>query len=214
MLMVSPVIVEASVVDSGSTYNYNGTDWPIAYDQTNNQYWLALSATQGLSVSDVVSSTLIPGWSFAVQSDIYGFFDSISAGLGTSVVANAVHDELVSLWAFWPGINDNNYPFYRGWVGNDPTSPTTRGAMWYYNSIVSGVPPIAGLSWTGVDYTGDVGSITSTNSSHGVFLVSSSIPTPPQTSTPLPHTAALFTVGIAFMEWRRRRKPAHPTTST
>lgn len=72
--MASPAIVKASVVDSGSTYNYNGTDWPIAYDQTNNLYWFSLQATDAMTIKDVTLSSLITGWKFASLSEIQEFF--------------------------------------------------------------------------------------------------------------------------------------------
>ena len=143
MLVVFPPVVEASVVDSGSTYNYNGTDWPIAYDQTNNLYWLNLGATEGLSVDQTMLSGLLPDWQFSTLQQGIDFFDSVETSFGTSPSAG-VHDGLVTLWGFWPGTTLESTSRFLGYVANNSTNPTDAG---WAGIDVTAIPPVIGVEW-------------------------------------------------------------------
>ena len=210
MLMASPAVVEASVVDSGTIYTYNGTDWPIAYDQTNDLYWLNLGATKGMSVNNVAASSLPSDWQYARKTQVESFLDSVAGNttdLDLVMGGSSSKPALESLWSFWEGIETAN-SFYVGIITNDVTSPTTAGDMGWGWASANGT----GTWYTRNPWSESSQSLAWTDANEGVWLASSTNPgtssSSPQSSTPLPPTAALFPVGIAFMEWNRRRKVA------
>ena len=217
MFIVLPSVVQASVVDSGTYYYFNKSGvnltsddagyWPIAFDQTNNLYWLNLNATHRMTGNEVFASTLMTDWQSASLSQVESFFDSISPGLGSSP-STGVHNELVSLFDYWPGLLVASGSNFQGFMGNNPSNPTEIGRGGYGSSNT----PWVGMNWayntqTVNDPWVDSGeALTVWSGFLGFWLVSSTNPGGPIPPTPLPPTAALFPVGIAFMEWRRRRK--------
>lgn len=115
-----------------------------------------------------------------------------------------------TLWNFWPGttgLETGTYDHrYQHLLADDPNNPTDGGlAGFFINDSVNSTPQVGDL-WLAGAFNTNVAFFDASFPSFGVWLNSSSIPIPPQTPTPLPPTAALFPVGIALIEWRRRKK--------
>ena len=189
--------VDASVVDSGTVYNYNGTDYTIALDETNETEWLSLKATAQMSIDDVLGSTLSSDWSIANDSEWISFFDSVSTGKGSSPSPGSSTD-LDNLWAAWPGLDpvlfSSTSAFFGLWT--DGSTATMQGYM------QGSYPQSDGLNWVFSTNSGQSTSWTHPSADHGVWMFRSST----TTTVPIPPTGFLFGSGILGLIWFYKKR--------
>ena len=174
----------------------------LTRDTSTGLEWLDVTQTYGLSYDDVIGGVgntwLADGWTYATPEQIGQFFTSAGWDGLTNKTAQTLQtaNSLLALW----GVS---------YSGNWTVAIHT-GTTWNPGSHDLALVTTDGVN-PGYIYTeGGSNWDFDTSNSHALIR---SIPTP-QSSTPLPPTVALFPVGVAFMEWRRRRKAVHLSTPT
>ena len=190
-------LVEVDLVTAG--------DAKLTRDTSTSLDWLDANETTNISYNDIVNGVgndwVSQGFRHATLSEVTDLFT----------------------WAGWNGENTispqhNDFlAMLTGYLG----SSTIIGGSIFQLYLVTATPWDSSQTLVMATYSnnGDDDRVaawyqqgrnnSANNISHALVRA-----TPPQTPTPLPPTAALFPIGVAFMEWRRRRKISFLTKQT
>lgn len=191
-------IVFASLVEVDFA---NPGDALLTRDTSTDLEWLDVTATTNRTYTNVVNGSddysYGGGWRHASTSEVDALFRE--AGWGGCCAGNQTNHYapallLVSLFGVTYTNAGNEYVQGITHVSGD-FSRVSRAVK-----NADGTTGEIGIATTGIWATNP-------SVSHGHFLVRNA-PTPP-TPTPVPSAVALFPIGLAFMEWHRRRKAVH-----
>lgn len=191
----------------------------LTYNTTTGLYWLDLTSTANLSYNDVINGVgntwIAEGWRIAIEDEVNDLFVEVgwTDPPGDWVAANKTPAKNLTGFLGGPyGAFDDR----ELWLITDTSVSANQTRVNYvgYRFLNNeGRFDVYDDVWMkDRNYSGPLYSPALVSSTNPPILPT---PTPiPPTPTPIPPTAALFPVGIAFMEWRRRRKSASLSSST